>query len=182
MSPVATTARLNAERGWVCRWCGLRSQPMVDLFDRVLREIRERKEQARAAVEESRRLEAALAALDAGRVEGSRASRPTRRQPAACAPRGANRAAVLTVVGERPGVSAGQVTSATGIARPIATSTLAKLVADGGLERVELPGRTRGYRLAQKPTAESRTDGEGGDAGDVDGELVDDENVAEQPA
>ena len=157
---------------------------MADLLDRVLREIRERKEQARAAVEESRRLEAALGALDDERVERSptpRASRQRRRQATkARAPRGANRAAVLRVVSERPGVSVGEVASATGIARATATSTLAKLVADGALERVELPGDIRGYRLAEAPAADD-PDGEDVDVID-DEEQLDGEDVAEQPA
>jgi hypothetical protein len=93
---------------------------MADLLDRVLGEIRERKQRARAAAEEARRLEAALAALDRDRAEPSRAPRPGRsRRPAAPmrSPRGANRAAVVGLVSQRRGVSAAEVAGATGIAR-----------------------------------------------------------------
>ena len=126
---------------------------MADLLDRVLREIRERKERARAAVEETERLEAALVALDGERAGGSRTPRRSggRRRAAGRprAPRSANRAALIGVVSERPGVSVGELARATGIARATVTSTLSKLVADATLERVELPAGTHGYRLAQ---------------------------------
>jgi len=125
---------------------------MVDLLDRVLGEIRERKERARAAVEGTERLEAALAALADERAGGSRAPRQSggRRRVAGRprAPRGANRAAVVGVVSQRPGVSVGEVAGATGIERAVVASTLARLVADGVLERVELPAGAHGYRLA----------------------------------
>ena len=139
---------------------------MADLLERVLGEIRERKERARAAVEETQRLEAALAALDDERDGGSRAPRRSggRRRVAARprAPRGANRAAVVGVVSQRPGVSVGEVAGATGIARAVVTSTLARLVADGVLERVERPAGTHGYQLAEAP-GNDRSAGEEGE-------------------
>jgi hypothetical protein len=71
----------------------LRSRCLADLLERVVREIRERKEAARAAIEETRRLEVALAALDgqrdarpittkaaSGRQPGAAAVRPTRQR------------------------------------------------------------------------------------------------------
>jgi Fic family protein len=128
---------------------------MADLLDRVLGEIRERKERSRAAVEESQRLEAVLAALGRDRPEGSTALRSSRRpRRAARRPRaagGANRQAVVEAVSRRPGVSAAEVAGAIGIARATVASTLSKLVADGVLERVELPAGGRGYRLAEQP-------------------------------
>jgi CRP-like cAMP-binding protein len=124
---------------------------VADLLDRVLGEIRERKQRAQAAVEESRRLEAALAALERERPESSPRPRRGRRGAAAGrrAPRGANRDAIVGVVSERPGVSAAEIAGATGIARATVGSTLSRLVADGVLEPVELPAGGRGYRLAQ---------------------------------
>jgi CRP-like cAMP-binding protein len=121
---------------------------MADLLDRVLREIRERKQRSQAAVEESRRLEAALAALDGERVESSPQPRRSRRgaPPSRRAPRGANRNAIVGVVSERPGVSAAEVAGATRVARATVSSTLSRLVTDGVLE---LPAGGRGYRLAQ---------------------------------
>ena len=131
---------------------------MADLLDRVLREIGERKERSIAAVEESRRLEAALAALDPDRVEPSTTPRPRRSRrrasPRRRAPRGANRDAILGAVSQRPAASAAEVADATGIARATVTSTLSKLVADGVLDRVELPPGGRGYRLVE-PGAEN---------------------------
>src|SRR5690349_3044984 len=109
-----------------------------DLLTRILTEVRERKAAAQAAYDESRRLEAALAALD--RQEGGapaaprRTRRTARRAPAARrprAPRGENRRRVLELVEERPGVTAGEVAQSTGIARPTVASTLAKLASDG---------------------------------------------------
>jgi hypothetical protein len=126
---------------------------MADLLDRVLREIRERNEQARTAVEETGRLEAAPAALDREQpVSGPVPRRTGGGRPSAGrvrAPRGANRAAVVGVVSERPGVSVGEVAGARGIARATVASTLARLVADGVLERVALPAGTHGYRVAE---------------------------------
>ena len=137
---------------------------MADLLDRVLREVRERMERSRAAAEESQRLEAALAALDRDRAEPSTAPRPRRGRRRAesrrRARRGANRDAIVGVVSERPGVSAAEVAGATGIARATVTSTLSKLVADGVLDRVELPAGGRGYRLVE-PAAEDGRENEG---------------------
>ena len=132
-----------------------------ELLDRVLREIRERKQAAQAAVEESARLERALAALEqtAGEAgtpgqEGRRRSgRGPRARPRAAPD--ANRAAVLAVVGERPGATAGEVGEATGIARATVSSTLARLVEAGALERVELPSGGVGFRARSDATAAS---------------------------
>ena len=126
-----------------------------DLLERILTEVRERKAAAQAAYDESRRLEAALAALDRQEAGAPAAPRRTRgsgrRAPAARrqrAPRGENRRRVLELVEERPGVTAGEVAQSTGIARPTVASTLAKLASDGALERVQQPGGGVGFRLA----------------------------------
>src|SRR5687767_4884970 len=99
-----------------------------ELLERVRREIRERKQATQAAVEESRRLERALAALGGAEsrvgsrpaASASRRSSPRRRRAAP----GANRAAILALVRERPGVTAGEVAQATGIARSTVSPTL----------------------------------------------------------
>lgn len=59
---------------------------------------------------------------------------------------------------ERPGVSAAELAGATGIARATINSTLYKLVADGALERVELPAGTHGYRLAEAAGSDGAAD------------------------
>jgi DNA-binding transcriptional ArsR family regulator len=136
-----------------------------DLLVRVLREIRERKQAAQAAVEESARLERALAAL--GREPRTRAagaeptrSRPARRQspPRKRAARGANRDAVLAVVHERPGASAGEIAQATGIARSTVPATLARLVDAEAIERTQLPGGGVGFRARPGTPADKPKD------------------------
>jgi DNA-binding transcriptional ArsR family regulator len=136
-----------------------------DLLVRVLGEIRDRKQAAQAAVEESARLERALAAL--GREPRTRAasaeatrSRPARRQspPRKRAARGANRDAVLAVVRERPGVSAGEIAQATGIARSTVAATLARLVDAEAIERTRLPGGGVGFRAHPGTPADAPAD------------------------
>src|SRR4051794_31410277 len=124
-----------------------------ELLDRIRREIRKRRDQARAAYDESRRLEAALAALDAGRAEAPPAQRrsadgPSRRRRARRAPRGQNRARLLEAIADRPGATATELAQVAGIARPTTASTLGKLVATGELERVALPGGRVGFTTA----------------------------------
>ena len=139
------------------RVCGKMSRMADDLLSRILGEIRERKEVSRAAFEESQRLERALAALKA---DGKRASvrggdvRQRRRGGGGrrAAP-GANRDAIVAVVRDRPGVTAGEIASATGIARATVSSTAARLAGSGTLERVELPGGGVGFRVPSAPGA-----------------------------
>jgi DNA-binding transcriptional ArsR family regulator len=66
---------------------------------------------------------------------------------------GANGDAIVAVVRERPGVTAGEIASATGIARATVSSTAARLTGGGTLERVELPGGGIGFRLAELASA-----------------------------
>jgi ROS/MUCR transcriptional regulator protein len=90
------------------------------LPDRIVREIRERRDASAAAREEYRRLEAALAALDRdGSVRGGGTDRRPRRRARRASGRrraapGANRDAILAVVRERPGVSVGEIVQVTG--------------------------------------------------------------------
>ena len=74
------------------------------------------------------------------------------RKPAAPAkaraPRGANREAVLRVVGERPGVSAAEISAASGVQPNTLSSLLRTLVTKGELEKRPLPGGRAGYALA----------------------------------
>lgn len=125
------------------------------LIDRILGEIRERLDASRDAYEESLRLEAALVALgDAppeprSRPRAERRGTPARAaRSASRAPRGENLRRVRDAVAERPGATAGEVASATGIARATVASTLGKLARSGDLERAELPSGRVGYRPA----------------------------------
>jgi sugar-specific transcriptional regulator TrmB len=65
------------------------------------------------------------------------------------APRGANREAILSVVGERPGVSATEISEVTKISRAVTYNTLAKLVEQGRIAKTELPGGQTGYKPAE---------------------------------
>jgi len=73
---------------------------------------------------------------------------PARRSTRPRAPRGANREAVLTAVGERPGVTAATIADITKISKAVTYNTLAKLVEQGKLEKTELPGGQTGYKAA----------------------------------
>jgi hypothetical protein len=129
---------------------------MADLLDRILQEIRDRKEAARAAYEESERLQRALAALETDQSPrgDSRARRrgggggATGRRRSRAAP-GTNRAATLGLVDERPGVTAGELAAASSIAHATVSTTVACLVRGGVVERIELPGGGVGFRLGE---------------------------------
>jgi len=79
---------------------------------------------------------------------GSTGSRPRRR-----AARGANRAAVLSVVEARPGATSGEIAAASGVVRNVLYGLLRALVASGELRKVELPAGTTGYALAQSASS-----------------------------
>jgi predicted HTH transcriptional regulator len=103
-------------------------------------------------MEEIPRLEAALQALD--QADGGTPSR-RRRSPSngrktrvTChstrkrAPRGQNREAILRVISERHGVSAGEVANATKIAKPPVYTTISKLPKAGAIKRTQDGGLT----------------------------------------
>jgi IclR-like helix-turn-helix domain-containing protein len=124
---------------------------MAELLERIQSEIRERLAASREAVQEYERLQAALAALD-GPEE--RAPAPRRRPAQAAAKsgrprarRGANREAVLSAVADRPGASAGELATASGVSKPVLYNLLRTLSERGDLVRQELPGGGAGYAL-----------------------------------
>ena len=156
---------------------------MAEVLERVYAEIRERLEVSRAAVQEYERLEAALSALGpfeqharstpAGAGRRSRAarsaSRRSRRSTGSRAPRGANREAVLRVLGERPGVSASELAGASGVDRSVLYGLLGRLVQRGEVTKEALPDGSHGYSLprqgappapARGPQAEAEAEGE----------------------
>ena len=141
---------------------------MAELLDRIHAEIRERLETSRAAAQEYERLEAALAAL--GGPVGASAPRPASAVPAPRAAkraarnarrasggprarRGANRAAVLGVLGERPGVGVSELSAAAGVARPALYALLARLTEQGEIVKELLPAGSTGYSLPREPSA-----------------------------
>jgi hypothetical protein len=123
---------------------------MAEILDRIHAEIRERLAASRAAAQEYERLQAALAALG-----GPAAPAPARRRPAQPrAPRGANRAAVLRALEERPGASASELAAAAGVNRTVLYGLLNRLVERGEVAKEPLPGGSTGYRLRREaPTA-----------------------------
>jgi len=135
---------------------------------RILREIRERLKESRAAMEEYQRLEAALAALNASTGEAPPASRVprTRRSRSAPsrprAPRGANRDKALEAIADRPGITVAELSSVTGIARNVLYSLTRGLTERGRIERVSLPGDSFGFRITQADSAAvAPSDGDG---------------------
>jgi hypothetical protein len=135
------------------------------LLGRVHSEIRARLRECEAAVREYELLEAALNALTAlGALD---ATTPKPEAPAARrrrtsgqsssgarAARGANRAAVLRVLGDRPGVSVTELASASGVARPVLYNLLKTLAQRGEIAREDLPGGATGNRIAAGPPAD----------------------------
>jgi len=130
---------------------------MADLVGQIQRDIEKRLQELRPLIEEKERLEAVLAALKNGSAATSSAprprattTRPTGRAPYAAgkgrrAPRGANREAILSVVRERPGVSAAEVAEITRIAKPTVHTTISQLKRKGILE----PEGSGGVKLAK---------------------------------
>jgi DNA-binding transcriptional ArsR family regulator len=135
---------------------------MADLVGQIQRDIEKRLQELRPLIEEKEQLEAVLAALTNGvtRAGGGAASaapraraatpRPAGRAPYAAgrgrrAPRGANREAILSVVRERPGVSAAEVAAITRIAKPTVHTTISQLKRKGILE----PEGSGGVKLAR---------------------------------
>lgn len=142
---------------------------VADLLDRICKELTARLAELRPLVEEHKRLEAALGALNQAqgaapkaratnasatatatasrrRRTGSRGSAGSRKR----APRGANRQAVLRALQERPGASSGELAAVSGVEHNTLQSLLARLVRDGELEKHELPNGRMGYALSDR--------------------------------
>jgi predicted HTH transcriptional regulator len=131
---------------------------MADLVGQIQRDIEKRLQELRPLIEEKERLEAVLVALTNGSAPAvasaprarATTTRPAARAPYAAgkgrrAPRGANREAILSVVRERPGVSAAEVAEITQIAKPTVHTTISQLKRKGILE----PEGSGGVKLAK---------------------------------
>lgn len=70
--------------------------------------------------------------------------------------RGKNKEKILTLIAERPGASAGDVISATGITASVVYSALNRFAKNGELRMETLPSGVNGYRI---PTSEGMTIG-----------------------
>ena len=144
---------------------------MAELLDRIHAEIRDRLRASEAAVSESERLEAALAALSGDPTPVSsgaptvRRERAPRERRSAAAParrskraqRGANRAAALRAIGEHPGAGVAELITATGISRGVLYALLGRLTEHGEIVKQSLPGGRTGYALAGTPVSPSST-------------------------
>jgi DNA-binding transcriptional ArsR family regulator len=129
------------------------------VLERVHGEIRARMRELQPAAEEYVRLEAALGAIDGVGPQpvpkpARTASEPRRArtpradgQSAKRAPRGANRAAVLGVLAERPGVEIAELSAASGVSKPVLYNLLKSLEEKSEVGREELPGGRTGYRV-----------------------------------
>jgi sugar-specific transcriptional regulator TrmB len=131
---------------------------MSDLLDRIQRELEERLQASRAAVEEYERLQAAMAALEdsAGESEQAPSSneaappKAPRRAPRKRAARGQNTERVLSAVRDRPGVTAPELAAVAGVRGGTLYTVLRRLVASGTLTKRDLPGGDTGYRLNEE--------------------------------
>ena len=110
-----------------------------------LKDIERQLEGMQPLVNERERIRAALARPPfAGRSRPATKGTSARKSRTR-APRGANREAILSVVGQRPGVSAAEIADVTKISRAVTYNTLAKLVEQGRLRKTQLPGGQTGY-------------------------------------
>jgi hypothetical protein len=143
---------------------------MGDLVDEMVRGIRVRLKELRPAMAEYERLQAAYEALDGGGAEsgarrsagdatrgqrsgpGRKRTRATSQRSRPRAKRGANKAAVLGVITDRPGVTVTEIASVTGIAKPLIYNTTRAGIERGELERVALPGGQHGFRMRTGPS------------------------------
>jgi hypothetical protein len=132
---------------------------------RIVREIRARLKESRAAAQEYERLQAALSALEPSPATTPRPASRARRTRNASKPRarrGANRDKALQVIADRPGVTVAELASATGITKNVLYSLTRTLTQRGAIERVELPADTVGFRIARSAdSAGERADGGG---------------------
>jgi hypothetical protein len=138
---------------------------MADLLEETVRGIRARLEELAPVVAEYERLQAAYDALDGagGRLDerpaagdaasgrrrgGARRGGTASRRAAPRAKRGQNKAAVLGVIAERPGVTVSEIAQVTGIAKPLVYNTTRAGIDRGELEKVSLPAGLSGFRVA----------------------------------
>ena len=104
--------------------------------------------------ERIRRAEQALRALDGDLTRPAPARTPARSTggTGSRAPRGQNKLAILKVVQERPGVSAGEVAQVTGLANPTVATSLAKMSEAGDVDKRKDGGRVT-FKITEQGTA-----------------------------
>ena len=141
---------------------------MADLIEETVLAIRARMSEVAPVVVEYERLQAASAAIEGPGAEsadqlsaraGARGRRDTSarrgrgrsasRRSSPRAPRGHNKAAVLGVIAERPGVTVTEIARVTGITKPLIYNTTRTGVQRGELDRVALPGGQQGFKVRE---------------------------------
>ncbi len=120
-------------------------------LDEVRRELRERLNELRPLVDEYAQLERAAYALGEGPGEpraGRRARSRSGGRARVSAPRaGINKQAIYGAIGERPGVSVGEIALVTGVAKPLIYNTTRAGVQKGELRKLDLGGGRSGFAL-----------------------------------
>ena len=124
---------------------------MAESLDQVRAQLRARLSELRPLVHEYAQLERAAQALGEPRREPVRRRRPSRDGDAMLrkrAPRGHNKQAVYAVIGDRPGVSVGEIASVSGIAKSVIYNATRTGIQKGELRKVDLGGGRSGFALA----------------------------------
>jgi hypothetical protein len=126
------------------------------LIEHRLEEIEEQLRPFAELEDERQRLRHALDALRAGPshageksaqpARGRRGRRTSGASRGARAPRGSNLKAIVSHVAANPGATAGEIATATGIARGVVYSATSRLSSSGKLEREPKPDGQVGYR------------------------------------
>lgn len=151
---------------------------MPDLLDGIREELGARLDQLRPFVDEHRRLDAAMQALDdvkplhAGAAAASSPAKTTKPRtpntPAAKqrkrAPRGANREAVLRAASQRPGATSAELAAVSGVEPNTLSALIRRLVNAGELHKRALPTGRTGYALADTPPAQPSDTGSAGNS------------------
>jgi hypothetical protein len=108
-----------------------------DVVDEVVQTVKARLEELQPYLDEAERLRAILAASEGRQPEAKPATNGRRRQ-------GTNKAAIMAVIAERPGVTAADIARVSGMKRTVVASTVSRLKRIGELEPhgrgVKLPG------------------------------------------
>lgn len=135
---------------------------MTETLKEIQKKVDSRLAELEPLVEEYRQLQVVAKSLreggdpkdsGAGRSQGSRGSRPAGRPRAHAgqaggrrrAPRGQNREAMLSLIGERPGIGNREIADLTGIGRRVVASAVSKYKRDG-----LLVAQGSGVKLADK--------------------------------
>jgi hypothetical protein len=129
---------------------------VADLLEQIRQQLSARVSELRPLVDEHARLERALQALDEPQSPPAR-TRPRAQKPRPPAtarkraPRGANRAAVLRAVEDRPGATSSDLAAVSGVKSSTLHALLKRLVNDGELQTQTLPTGRTGYAIGDRP-------------------------------